>query len=151
RTPYGAGRGPSRWRRQVPRARTAGSSVVQLLHRGIVVGDRAGFEWAPDARRAEPVDRSAAHRVHPAAIDLRLLGRQDPGPATVVVDQLPQRRSPWPSAGADGARVVLAVLDLHVRVEVHADQVVGTIPLDDRLMAPTEVEGHADLVHRRVP
>src|SRR5699024_12171203 len=47
----------------------------------------------------------------------------------------------------DRARVVLAVLDLGVGIEVHADQIVGAVPLDDRLGAAAPVEGQPDLVH----
>src|SRR5699024_1644631 len=84
-------------------------------------------------------------------VDRRMLGRDQSGPPTIRQHQLPASGALRATARDEGARVVLAVLDLGVRIEVHADQVVRAVALDERLLAPAPVERQADLVYGALP
>src|SRR5690606_9517151 len=68
------------------------------------------------------------------------------GPALVRLDQLAQIRPAWPPAGQDVAGRRLRLLDVDVRVQGDAEQVVAGVACRQAVAAP--VVGDPDLVYR---
>src|SRR6185312_4940351 len=71
---------------------------------------------------------------------------RDARPSTVVVDQAPQIGAGGPTARTDVARGDLGLLDVHIRVEGHPEQVVRGVATDDGIAADTPVVGQPHLV-----
>src|SRR3954447_18844250 len=85
------------------------------------------------------LDRRAPVAAHPA--------RLHPGPPAVGLDELHQLRPARPAARPDVGGADLVLLDVGVRVQHDAQQVVGRVAGRQPALGP--VVGHPDLVHDR--
>src|SRR5450759_3550073 len=93
-----------------------------------------------------PASRAVEGRISLVAQDVARLDR-DAGPAAVLLDESQQVGTGWAPAWLDVAGGCLGLLDVHVRVQGHAEQVVGAVAADDRSAATySPVVGQPDLV-----